>query len=81
MRCRTFGDSLPETRHCEGATLPSDYKGCRMGGKMVPAALFECTDGRQLTGYDDRLYAFVGGEIQPASDEDAYAAAFADCIG
>jgi len=65
----------------EGANLPADYDGCQEGGKRVLAAIFECTDGPGLTGYDERLYAFLGGEIMPTSDGDAYAAAFADCLG
>ena len=64
-----------------GATLPAGYDGCKEGRKEVPAVLFECKDGSQLTGYDDRFYALVGGEIMSSSDEEAYADAFTECIG
>lgn len=58
----------------EGETLPEDYEGCMDGDMTVALVTSDCTDGSRLTGYDDRYWALLGGEIKDAGAEDATAA-------
>jgi hypothetical protein len=58
---------------CENrASLPKDYDGCtEADDAIVGFANQDCVDGAgDLTSYDDRFYARLGGEIHP-NDEAA----------
>ena len=72
-----------------GGTLPEGYDGCeRVDGNLEAAVVQECTDGSEFTGFDDRYWAVLGGEIKDAGAPDAttddpeyqadYEACFAD---
>jgi hypothetical protein len=55
-----------------GQTLPEDYDGCeRDDGNLEAAVVQECTDGSEFTGFDDRYWAVLGGEIKDAGAPDA----------
>lgn len=50
-----------------GETLPEDYDGCMSDPDTIEAAVvMTCDDGSEFTGFDDRLYAKLGGEIGSA---------------
>ena len=57
----------------EGQTLPADYGLLCHNGQSVEAAVtFPCGDGGgDLTGYLDRFWARLGGEIYDAGARDA----------
>lgn len=73
----------------EGQTLPADYGLlCQDGDRLELAVTFPCGDGGgDLTGYQDRFWARLGGEIFDAGARDAmpqdpdYEADFAACTG
>lgn len=66
-----------------GETLPEDYDGCDRGDTIEAPAVLDCTDGSKMTGFDDRFYAKLGGEIHEASGEiandKAYSAFLDEC--
>lgn len=58
----------------EGNTLPADYDGCQNDNDTIEAAVTQtCTNGDTFTGYDDRYWAILGGEIKDAGATDATA--------
>lgn len=66
-----------------GQTLPEGYEGCtRPDGDLEAAVSYECTDGGDLVGYDDRFYVVTPGKIAEISGEDdpSYAAAYDACL-
>lgn len=58
----------------EGATLPTSYSGCTVGGQLIAPELLECNSaGERWTTYD-HFAAVLGGEIfafREAGDTDA----------
>lgn len=65
-----------------GNTVPTGYSGCAetAGGGRVAATARQCDDGRQLTRYQDRLWAFIGEGVQEGSSQSpGYQAAAAAC--
>lgn len=67
-----------------GETLPDDYEGCAEDGETGYAVLLTYGDC-EITTYDDRFYAALGGEIGEADgtlDQDAgYVALIDACNG
>ncbi len=66
-----------------GQELPDEYEGCtRPDGDLEAAVTYECTNGGELVGYDDRFYVVRPGKIAEikGDDDQAYAAAFDACL-
>lgn len=71
-----------------GETLPADYSGCmNEDGSLEAAVTRDCADGSVFTGYQDRFWAVLGGEIKDAGkvdgtvDDPGYARDVAACSG
>ena len=70
-----------------GKTIDKDYDGCLDDADTLVAAIkTNCTDGSELTTYDDRYWAVLGGEVKDAGTigtaaSSDYASDLAACEG
>lgn len=69
-----------------GETISEDYDGCLDDTQHLVAAVKDnCKDGSELTTYDDRYWAVLGGEVQDTGSaggtdtDQGYADAQASC--